>query len=152
MLCAPPATAEPATQLEQGIASLRTTGLCGALRHDPLVQQVAEISNRSTEDYVNHDARFVPVADPLVVLKDLGSDAGKAIQLQGYGSSDADAIKGALLQGHRLIRDCSYDTFGTSVIRNPDTGYALVVAVLAGPDPPCRCTGVILGADPSREE
>ncbi len=132
LFCAPSATAEPADQLEQGVASLRAIGSCGALRLDPLAQQVAEISNRSTEDYINHNARFVPVADPMAVLRDLGSHAGKAIQLQGYGRSDADAIKGALLEGHAIIRDCSYDTFGTSVIRNRDSGYTLVVAVLAG--------------------
>jgi len=132
LFCAPPAAAEPADQLRQGVASLRATGSCGVFRLDPLAQQAAEISNRSTEDYINHNARFVPVADPLVVLKELGSDAGKAIQLQGYGRADADAIKGALLQGHAVIRDCSYDTLGTSVIRNRDRGYTLVVAVLAG--------------------
>lgn len=133
LLCAAPATAEPAPELERGIAALRDTGSCGALRHDPIAEQVAEISNRSTEEYHNHDARFVPVADPLFVLRDLGGTAGKAIQLQGYGSTDVDAIKGVLLQGHISIPDCSYDTLGTSVIRNPDRGYTLVVAVLAGP-------------------
>jgi len=135
LLCAPPLGAEPADQLEQGIASLRASGPCGALRHDPLVERVAEISNRSTEDYLSHRARYVPVADPLFVLKDFGSDAGTAIQLQGYGSNVADAIKGALLQGHTAIANCSYDTFGTSLIRNPELGYTLVVAVLAGPQP-----------------
>lgn len=133
MLCAAPAAAEPDAQLEQGIASLRAAGSCGALTADPIVQKVAEISNQSTEDYLNHTARFVPVADPLPVLQDFGSAAGKAVQLQGYGRTDADAIKGALLQGHAAIPDCSYTMFGTSVIRNPAAGYVSAVAVLAGP-------------------
>lgn len=133
LLCAPPAGAEPADELEQGIAAVRAGGSCAALRHDPLVEQAAEISNRSTEDYLNHDAEYVPVADPLIVLTDLGSDAGIATQLQGHGDTVAAAVKGALLQGHSSLADCSYETFGTSVIRNPDKGYTLVVAVLAGP-------------------
>jgi hypothetical protein len=106
LLCAPPVGAVPAGELEHGMAAVRAGGPCGALRHDPLVEQAAEISNRSTEDYLNHDGEYVPVADPLTVLKDLGSDAGTATQLQGHGDTDADAIKGALLQGHSSLADC----------------------------------------------
>ncbi|MGE2690113.1 hypothetical protein [Mycolicibacterium pulveris] len=130
LVWAPAADAEPATQLERGIASLRA-GSCPALRPDPVVQRAAELSNQSSEDYYNHGAQHVPVTDPLLVLTDLGSAAGKAVQLHGYGDTDADAIKGALLQGHTAIVDCSYMTFGSSVIRNMERGYTLVVAVLA---------------------
>ncbi|MBU9762564.1 hypothetical protein FR943_01685 [Mycobacterium sp. TNTM28] len=133
MLCAPMAGAEPDEGFDHGIASVRAAGSCAALIRDPLAQKVAEISNRSTEDYLNHTARHVPVADPLAVLKDFGSDAGKAVQLQGYGRTDAAAIKGALLQGHTALPDCSYTTFGSSLIRNPERGQVLAVAVLAGP-------------------
>ncbi|RAV18452.1 hypothetical protein DQP55_02600 [Mycolicibacterium sp. GF69] len=115
------------------MAAVRAGGSCGALRHDPLVERAAEISNRSTADYLNHDAEYVPVADPLVVLKDLGSDAATATQLQGHGHTDAEAVKGALLQGYSKLADCSYETIGSSVIRDHDTGRTLVVAVLAGP-------------------
>ena len=133
LLHASPAISEPADQLEQAIVSLRATGSCGPLRNDPVVQRAAEISNRSTQDYLNHAARFVPVSDPLVVLEELGSGAGQAIQIRGHGASDAEAIHGALLQGRAVIPDCSYDTFGTDVIRDPDNGLALVVAILSGP-------------------
>lgn len=133
LLCAPPAGAERADDLERGVAAVRAGGQCGALRHDPLVERAAEISNRSTVDYLSHGAEYVPVADPLIVLKDLGSDAATAIQLQGHGRTDAEAIKGALLQGYSKLGDCSYETIGSSVIRDPDTGRTLVVAVLAGP-------------------
>ena len=72
------------------------------------------------------------MADPLAVLKDLGSDAATASQLRGSGTTDAATIKGSLLQGYSSLADCSYQTFGTSVIRNPDRSYTLVVAILAG--------------------
>lgn len=131
VLLAPPAAAGPDEQFAQGIAALRATGPCRALHHDPVAQRVAEISNRSTDDYLNHNARFVPVTDPLAVLNDLGSPARKAVQLQGFGRDDTTAIKGALLQGHAAILDCSYSTLGTSVIHNPADGHSLAVAVLA---------------------
>lgn len=133
LLGAPTAGAAPDDRLEQAVATLRAAGSCGPLRPDPVVQQVAEIASRSTEDYINHTARHVPVGDPLAVLTDLGGQAGSAIQLQGYGHDDVAAVKGALLQGHAVIPDCAYDTVGTSVIRNPDGGYSVAVVVLTGP-------------------
>lgn len=131
-LWAAPAAAETQTQFDDGIAAVRAAGSCPALAHDPLAQQAAELSNRSTEDYLNHTAEHVPVADPLFVLHDLGSDAQRAVQLQGQGQNLADALKGALLQGNSTITDCSYTRFGTSVIQHAASGHTLVVAVLAG--------------------
>lgn len=128
------AYAEPADVtgvFDAAVASVRAGSSCPALQHDPTVQHAAEISNRSTDDYLNHTARYVPVSDPLEVLRDLGSDATRAVQLRGHGRSEADAIKGALLQGNSTIPDCSYTRFGTSVLTNPDSGHIIVVAVLA---------------------
>lgn len=131
-LWAAPATAEAQAKFDAGIAAVRAASTCPALAHDPLVQRAAELSNRSTEDYLNHTAEHVPVADPLFVLHDLGSDAQRAVQLQGQGPTLADALKGALLQGNSTIPDCSYTRFGTSVIEHAASGHTLVVAVLAG--------------------
>lgn len=132
--CVAPAHAETpgeTGEFDAAIASMRAAGACPALLHDPNVQRAAEISNRSTADYLNHTAQYVPVSDPLAVLKDLGSDATKAVQLQGSGHADGAAIKGALLQGHSAISDCTYTHFGTSVLTNPDRDHTIVVAVLA---------------------
>ncbi|CAJ1579450.1 hypothetical protein [[Mycobacterium] wendilense] len=131
LLCAAPALAEDNTRFDAGIAAVRAAGPCPALAHDPLAQRAAELSNRSTADYLGHTADHVPVTDPLFVLHDLGSDAERAIQLQGQGSTAGDAIKGALLQGHSAIPDCAYNRFGTSVLHT-DAGRTVVVAVLAG--------------------
>lgn len=133
---AAPAGAQPADttgNLDEAIAAVRAASACAALHQDPVAQRAAEISNRSTEDYLNHAAQYVPVSDPLAVLTDLGSDTTRAVQLQGYGRSDADAIKGAVLQGNSAIPDCGYTRLGTSVLHNPQRGYTIVVAVLAGP-------------------
>ncbi|BBZ02604.1 hypothetical protein MCHIJ_20410 [Mycolicibacterium chitae] len=129
---ATPAAAEARAQFDAGIAAVRAASTCPALAHDPLAQRAAELSNRSTEDYLNHTAEHVPVADPLFVLHDLGSDAQRAVQLQGQGPTLAEALKGALLQGNSTIPDCAYTGFGTSVIEHAASGHTLVVAVLTG--------------------
>lgn len=131
-LWAAPVAAEAQAQFDAGIAAVRAASSCPALAHDPLAQRAAELSNRSTEDYLNHTAEHVPVADPLFALHDLGSDAQRAVQLQGQGHSLAAALKGALLQGNSTIPDCSYTRFGSSVIEHAASGHTLVVAVLVG--------------------
>jgi hypothetical protein len=71
--------------------------------------------------------------DPFPILKDLGSNAGKARSIEGAGKTQADAIKSLLITGFRDIPDCSYSEFGVSVMPNdnPD-GYYLTALVLAG--------------------
>lgn len=118
------------TELDAAIAEVRA-GACAPLQPDPIARRAAEISNRSTLDYLHHTASHVPVDDPVPVLHDLGSRADAAIQLQGYGPDLATAIGGALLQGHSTIRDCAYRVVGTNVIHDADRGAVLVVAVLA---------------------
>lgn len=131
-----PEAAADAAVLQDAVATARGSASCGPLRYDPIAEHAAEIVNRSTEGYVTHTARIVPADSkpfPMPILKDLGSKAGKAISLQGAAVNDTDAIKGVLLEGHELIRDCSYTDFGVSLIRNSETGYTFTVAVLAGP-------------------
>ena len=114
------------------MASARSGTSCGSLRYNQVVEQVAQIINRSTDDYLNHAATRVPILDPLEGLKDLGYGGTKAHLLQGAGKSDAVAIHGALLQGYGAIPDCSYTDFGLSMRRNETTGYNLASVVLAG--------------------
>lgn len=133
-----PAGADPApdggpdAQFTAAIAAVRAGTSCGPLRPDPTVARVAALSNQSTRDYLEHTARHVPLNDPLAVLRELGGDAGTAIQLQGFGPDTATAVKGALLQGNTSIGVCSFDRVGTSVLRTADGDRVLVVAVLAG--------------------
>jgi hypothetical protein len=138
--CAPSATAQPeadiAAQLESAFASAldsaRGATQCSAFQSDPAVNQVAGIVNRSTSDYVVHQARHVPVTDPVPILRDVGSNAAKAIMLQGQAFSPGDAIKGAVLQGYAVISDCSYDRFGVSIIVDSQTGRTYAAALLTG--------------------
>ncbi|HSA40098.1 hypothetical protein [Mycolicibacterium fallax] len=132
LLTAGPAGAEPgAAAFDAAIAATRAAAGCPALVADPLAQRAAELSNRSTADYLDHRAEYVPVDDPLAVLHDLGSDAAAAVQLQGAADTAADAIEVALLQGYATLPDCGYQRLGTSVIEHPG-GQTLVVAVLIG--------------------
>ncbi|MCV7323032.1 hypothetical protein H7K01_00090 [Mycobacterium intracellulare subsp. chimaera] len=102
------------------------------MQYNAVAEHVAEIINRSTDDYLNQVATRVPITDPLEGLKDLGYEGTKAYLLQGANESDANAIKGALLQGYAAIPDCSYTDFGVSLRRNERTGYILASVVLAG--------------------
>ncbi len=128
----PSARADPEANLRDAVASARSGTSCASLRYDPVVEQVAQIINRSTDDYLNHAATRVPILDPLEGLKDLGYGGTKAHLLQGASKSDALAIRGAVLQGYGAIPDCSYTDFGLSVRRNETTGYNLASVVLAG--------------------
>ncbi len=129
---APSAVADPTTNFRDAVASARDETSCGHLQYNAVAEHVAEIINRSTDDYLNQVATRVPITDPLEGLKDLGYEGTKAYLLQGANESDANAIKGALLQGYAAIPDCSYTDFGVSLRRNERTGYILASVVLAG--------------------
>lgn len=139
---APPAAADPAPDTVLGAVAAARGGSCAPLRHDPIVQQAAEVALRSTNDYVDHNARVAPVADqsatgvriatPLAVLKDLGSNATRARLLQGAGTTAADGIKVLLISGYDSIPDCGYTDFGASMVQNESSGYFLAAVVLAG--------------------
>lgn len=105
---------------------------CAALRSDPLVEQAAEIVNRSTDKWVDHTGRAAPVREPLPVLHDLGYGGRRAVQIEGAGDTDAQAIAGLLIIGYDILPDCSYTDYGVSLIQNQSTGHYLATVVLAG--------------------
>jgi hypothetical protein len=131
---APLATADFVDDLRDAVAQARQGSSCGALRSEPLADQTAAIAARSTDTYLDHKARVIPVSDPLPILKDLGLNAGKAKLLQGAGQNEADAIKAVLITGYKEIPDCSYTSYGMSTLPNSNTGgWFLSAVVLAGP-------------------
>jgi hypothetical protein len=106
------------------------------LRYDPTLERAADIVNRSSEAYFAMTSPVTPAdskPQPLPILKDLGSSAGRATLLQGASKTIGMDVKGAIVQGFATIPDCSYTEFGTSTIYSESTGYSMVVAVLAGP-------------------
>ncbi|MDT7758431.1 MAG: hypothetical protein QOH27_4329 [Mycobacterium sp.] len=105
---------------------------CQPLNYNPVVEKAAAIINRSTDDYIDHISTYQAITDPMPGLKDLGYGGNKAALLQGALSNEADAIKGALIQGHAAIPDCSYTDLGIDVRRNEATDNLLVVYLLAG--------------------
>ncbi|ORA10372.1 hypothetical protein [Mycobacterium arosiense] len=134
IVLAPAAVADQvAATFRDAVASLRSGTSCGPLQDNSAAEQAADIINRSTDAYLNHTATHVPISDPLPGLKDLGYPGNKAVLLQGAHKNPADAIKGALLEGHAAIPDCSYTDFGVSMFQNETSGYNLTAAVLAGP-------------------
>lgn len=128
---APAAVANMADDVRAAVMSVRQAS-CGALRSDPIVEHAAEIVNRSTDRWLDHTGRAVPVPDPLPVLKDLGYAGGRAMHVQGAGDTEAKAIAGLLLVGYDKIPECSYTDYGVSVMQNQATGHYLTVVVLAG--------------------
>lgn len=130
---APSADADSKTNFADAVAQVRGAASCGPLNYSPVVEQAAEILNQWTDDWIMHTATKMPDANPLPALQDVGYGGTKAILLAGAGKNEADAIKGAILQGYAAIPDCSYTDFGVSVRRNDVVGYDLTAAVLAGP-------------------
>lgn len=131
---APTAVADPYPALVQAVNAARS-GSCGELKPDPAVDKLADVVNQSTFTYVNHTAENVPADDPhpTAIAKDLGIAGSKVMSLQGAGVAESDAIHGVLIEGFSAIPDCSYTEIGTSVLREPDSGYTLLVVVLVGP-------------------
>lgn len=129
----PAAVADSVADLRDAVSLARSETSCKAMQYNPIVEHVASVINRSTNDYLDHTATRVPVSDPLEGLKDLGYRGTKAYLLQGADKNDGNAIKGALLEGYATIPNCSYRDFGVSIRRNDTTGYTLAAVVLAGP-------------------
>lgn len=130
---ASPAFADPSEAFKSAVASARGDTSCGPLRYDPVVEQVAEMSNRSTDRYLNHATATVPVSDPTPGLKDLGYHGKKGLLLAGASKDEDKAIKAAILEGFDKLPDCSYTDFGVSMLQNQSNGYYLTALVLAGP-------------------
>lgn len=142
MAHAPAATADSdlAPGLRTALAAARQSTSCPALRSDPIVERVAEIANRSTDDYVDNAATEQPIDDPKPGLKTLGYGGTQAALLRAAAPFEADAIKYTLLEG--LVRmdktpfaisNCGYTDYGASVLYNESRGYYLTAIVLAGP-------------------
>lgn len=146
---APPALADPVANFKNAVATARGGSSCGPLRYNSVVEQAADVSLRSLVDYIKETATRVPVEDPLPGLKTLGYRGDKAKLLSGAAKTDADSIKGALLEGSvppastidtpkpvtphpPALADCSYTDFGVSIQRDETTGYYLSALVLAG--------------------
>jgi len=129
----PSAAADFADHLRDAVMQVRDGTSCGSLRPEPLADQTAAIAIRSTDTYLDHNARVVPVSDPLPILKDLGLNAGKAKLLQGAGKTETDAIKAILITGYKDLPDCSYTAYGTSALQYSNTnGWFLTAVVLVG--------------------
>ncbi|WP_234807674.1 hypothetical protein [Mycolicibacterium bacteremicum] len=133
---APAAAADPASAFTTAVIAARSASGCEPLRYDPILERAADIVNRSTVSYFDTTSAVIPAdtaPQPLPILKDLGSPAGRATLLQGASQTAGMEIKGAIVQGFTTLPDCSYTDFGTSSIYSESTGYSMVVAVLAGP-------------------
>ena len=129
----PTAAADFVDDLRDAVTQARNGSSCGPLRPEPLADQTAAIAVRSTDTYLDHNARVIPVSDPLPILKDLGSSAGKAKLLQGAGNTETDAIKVILITGYKDLPDCSYTAYGTSTLPNNNIGgWFLATVVLTG--------------------
>lgn len=130
VLSAPSAVADSADSLRAAVSAVRSAS-CGPLQPNPLVESTAEDVNRSSAAWLDHVGRVAPVDDPMPLLKDRGFDGTKAKLLQGAGRTNADAIKGLLIQGYLDIPDCSYTDVGVSLMLNRTTNYVLAAIVLA---------------------
>jgi uncharacterized protein YkwD len=129
---APPAMADPLSTLTSAVDSVRSASQCPPLRSDPLVERGAQMAMQATSDYISHRSAAVPFTDPMPALKTIGYTGGKALLLSGYGTDEADAIQGVLLEGREVILDCSYTQYGVSATRD-DGGFNLTSVVLAAP-------------------
>jgi hypothetical protein len=130
---APPAVADAIDSLKAAVTASRAGSSCGPFRSDPVVDRVAEVINKSVNDWLDHTATHAPIEDPRPGLKELGYRGSKGVFVGGVSKkTDADAIKGALLEGYDKIPDCSYTDLGVSMRRNEGSGFYLVALVLAG--------------------
>ncbi|MEZ0365012.1 hypothetical protein ACAG26_15120 [Mycobacterium sp. pUA109] len=120
------AGAAPETALTSAVDAAR--GPCPPLQWDPLVARAAEMMNHATDDYVNHRTGASPDTDPMPALRTIGYTGSKATLLSGYGAGEAAAIHGLIVQGYKLIPDCSYTHYGTDILHG--AGFVLTSVVL----------------------
>lgn len=129
---APSALADPVANLKDALAQARAGTPCGSLHPNPIAEQAATKLNQLTADWLDHKGTQIPPEDALPGLKILGYPGNKATRLQGAGSIEANAIKGALLEGYKRIPDCGYTDYGASMIFNVRRGEYLSAVVMAG--------------------
>lgn len=131
---ADPTLADPVATLKAALAASRAASSCPAFHDNAVVQHVAEVINKSSNDWLDNDTTHVPITDPLPGLKELGYGGSKGTMFGGASAkSQADAIKGALLEGFARIPDCSYTDMGASMMFNQGSGENIITVVLAGP-------------------
>lgn len=132
----PSASADSIADLRSAVSARR--GNCPALLADPILDQVAQNANLQTQKYINHTARFVPMTDPMPMLRQLSYPAGKAKLLAGFADvhkfpdAPQKAVYGAALFGAENIPDCTYNRYGADVITDAETGMTTASIVLAG--------------------
>lgn len=131
LVAAPTAMADTTENLRAAVAEARGAA-CGPLRSNPVIDQAAAAINKTTDQWINNEARAVPETDALPLLKDLGYDGSHAAILSGAARPDAQAIKAVLLQGYAKIPDCSYSAYGVSAMYNAKKRLTLTTVVLAG--------------------
>jgi hypothetical protein len=132
VLLAPSAHADLTDDLASAVTQARAAS-CGPLASDPAVTQSAQIINKSYSDWADHTASYPPITDALPGLKELGFRGSKAKYIGGAGKTEADTIKGVLLEGYSAIPDCSYNVVGYNMVFNESAGKYLAAAVFAGP-------------------
>lgn len=130
VLTAPSAAADDADSLRSAVVSARPAG-CAPLRSDPVIDQAAREINQTTDRWINNAARAVPETNALPVLKDLGYGGTKASILSGAAASADNAIKATVIQGFKVLPDCSYTDFGVSTLYNAKKDMILTTVVLA---------------------
>jgi len=138
---APVSAADPTGDLKSSVDSARG-GACPALQSEPILNQMAQRANLSTDSYIAFTSRSQPLGSPnadlIPALHQLGYNATKAKLLSGYGNPEvegygdvsAKAVYGAVLQGYEALPDCSYTAVGVDLFTNPDKGYALATVIL----------------------
>jgi uncharacterized protein YkwD len=127
---APPAIADPLSTLTSAVDTVRGASRCPPLQSDPRVERAAQMAMQATSGYINHRTAAIPFTDPMPALKTIGYTGSEALLLSGYGTDDADAIEGLLLEGRESIPNCSYTQYGVSATRD-DGGFTLTSVVLA---------------------
>jgi len=125
-----PATADSTDSLRGALMAARGAS-CKPLRANPIVQEATDNVNDSTDKWLNHASRAVPVPDATPLLQDLGYPATKSAILLGAGKTSADSIKALLLQGYIKIPDCSYVDYGVSSLHNASKDMIVTAVVLA---------------------
>jgi uncharacterized protein YkwD len=129
---APHVMADPVSTLTSAVDTVRSASQCPPLQSDPLVERAAQMATQQTSDYVSHRSAAVPFTDPMPALKTIGYTGKTALLVSGYGTSEADAVHGVLLEGRELIPNCTYTHYGVSSTRD-DGGFNLASLVLAAP-------------------
>ncbi|QVI27217.1 hypothetical protein MN2019_23855 [Mycolicibacterium neoaurum] len=126
------AAAEPADALSGALLAARTDAPCAQLAIDSHAMTAAEVIGRSNDNYIRFEARDVPIADPLPLLRELGFGGAKSYVLQGSYPTLEGAVRGAVLQGFAAIPDCGFTAFGASTLFNTIRSEYITTVVLVG--------------------